>query len=81
MIVFHLGTVAALFFFTWKGLVAAIALAWVSGSWGIGIGYHRLLTHRGFKVPKWVEHSLTLCGTLALEGGPIAWLATHRIHL
>jgi fatty-acid desaturase len=80
MIAFHLGAVAALFFFTWKGLVVAIVLAWVSGSLGIGIGYHRLLTHRGFKVSKWVEYFLTVCGTLALEGGPIAWVATHRIH-
>jgi fatty-acid desaturase len=23
---------------------------------------------------------LTACGTLALEGGPIAWVATHRVH-
>ena len=54
------------------------------GSWpaslGIGMGYHRLLTHRGYKTPKWVEYFLTLCGTLALEGGPIFWVATHRIH-
>jgi fatty-acid desaturase len=47
---------------------------------GIGIGYHRLLTHRGFKTPKWVEYFLTICGTLAMEGSPIAWVATHRIH-
>ena len=39
-----------------------------------------LLTHRGYKMPKWVEYFLTLCGTLALEGGPIFWVATHRIH-
>ena len=39
MIVFHLGAVAALFFFTWKGLVVAIVLTWVFGSLGIGIGY------------------------------------------
>jgi len=44
------------------------------------MGYHRLLTHRGFKTPKWVEYFLTTCGTLALEGGPIAWVATHRVH-
>ena len=25
-------------------------------------------------------NSLTMCGTLALEGGPIAWVATHRMH-
>jgi stearoyl-CoA desaturase (delta-9 desaturase) len=44
------------------------------------MGYHRLLTHRGYKTPKWVEYFLTTCGTLALEGGPIFWVATHRMH-
>ena len=44
------------------------------------MGYHRLLTHRGYKTPKWIEYFLTMCGTLALEGGPIFWVATHRIH-
>ena len=39
-----------------------------------------LLTHRGYKTPKWMEYFLTVCGTLALEGGPIAWVATHRVH-
>jgi stearoyl-CoA desaturase (delta-9 desaturase) len=38
------------------------------------------LTHRSYKTHKWVEYFLTLCGTLALEGGPIFWVATHRIH-
>jgi fatty-acid desaturase len=77
---FHLGAVAAAFFFTWNALLVAILLWWMSGSLGIGIGYHRLLTHRGYKTPKWVEYFLTLCATLALEGGPIFWVATHRIH-
>jgi stearoyl-CoA desaturase (delta-9 desaturase) len=80
MILFHLGAVAALFVFSWKALGLAALLWWVSGSLGIGMGYHRLLTHRGYKTPKWVEYFLTVCGTLALEGGPIAWVATHRIH-
>jgi fatty-acid desaturase len=44
------------------------------------MSYHRLLTHRGYKTPKWVEYFLTVCATLALEGGPIFWVATHRIH-
>jgi fatty-acid desaturase len=77
---FHLGAVVALFFFTWEALLVAVVLWWLSGSLGIGMGYHRLLTHRGYKTPKWVEYFLTLCGTLALEGGPIFWVATHRIH-
>ncbi|MGB6682357.1 MAG: fatty acid desaturase [Candidatus Acidiferrum sp.] len=80
MLAFHVGAIAALFFFTWKGLALAVFLWWVAGSLGIGMGYHRLLTHRGFKTPKWMEYFLTICGTLALEGGPIAWVATHRVH-
>jgi len=80
MALFHVGAIAALFFFTWKALFAALALWYSSGSFGIGMGYHRLLTHRGYKTPMWVEYFLTICGTLALEGGPIFWVATHRIH-
>jgi fatty-acid desaturase len=80
MVAFHAGAVAALFLFSWKAFLLAMILWWVAGSLGIGIGYHRLLTHRGFKTPKWVEYVLTVCGTLALEGGPIFWVATHRMH-
>ena len=80
MLAFHVGAIVALFMFSWKGLVAAIFLWWFTGSLGIGMGYHRLLTHRGYKTPRWVEYFLTICGTMALEGGPIAWVATHRIH-
>lgn len=80
MTLFHIGAVAAFFFFDWGAILATVILWYVSGSWGIGMGYHRLLTHRGYKTPKWVEYFLTICGTLALEGGPIFWVATHRIH-
>lgn len=80
MALFHLGAIAALFFFSWKLVALAVILWWISGSLGIGMGYHRLLTHRGYKTPKWVEYFLTTCATLALEGGPIFWVATHRIH-
>ena len=77
---FHVGAVAALFFWSWQGLIAAVFFYWLAGSLGIGIGYHRLLTHRGFKTPKWVEYFLTVCGMLALQDGAINWVATHRIH-
>lgn len=80
MFLFHVGAIAAFFFFSWKAALAAAILWWISGSLGIGMGYHRLLTHRGYKTPKWLEYFLTICGTVALEGGPIFWVATHRIH-
>jgi len=77
---FHFGAVAALFFFTWPAFFAALALYWVSQSLGIGMGYPRLLTHRSYQLPKWIEYFLAICGTLALESGPMFWVATHRIH-
>jgi sn-1 stearoyl-lipid 9-desaturase len=80
MVAFHVGAIAALFMFDWKPFLVAVLLYWVAGSLGIGIGYHRLLTHRGYKTKKWVEYFLTVCGTLALEGGPLFWVGIHRIH-
>ena len=47
---FHVGAVVALF--CWKALALAALLWWVTGSLGIGMGYHRLLTHRGYQTPK-----------------------------
>ena len=80
MVIYHILAVVALFHFSWKGVAVACGLWFISGSLGIGIGYHRLLTHRGFRCPKWLEYFFTVCGTLALEGGPIFWVAIHRIH-
>lgn len=77
---FHVGAIAALFMFSWKSVIVAAVLYWMAICFGIGMGYHRLLTHRSYRVPKIVEYFLTLCATLALEGGPIFWVATHRIH-
>jgi fatty-acid desaturase len=80
LVVSHVAAIAALFFWSWSALVCALILYWVAGSLGIGMGFHRLLTHRGYKVPKLVEYFLVTCGTLAIEGGPIQWVTTHRIH-
>ncbi|MFP5233473.1 MAG: acyl-CoA desaturase [Acidobacteriota bacterium] len=77
---FHLGAIAALFFFSWKNLAAFCIMYFFAINVGIGMAYHRLLTHRGYKTPAWLEYLLTACGCLALEGGPIFWVATHRVH-
>jgi fatty-acid desaturase len=80
MFFFHAFAVLALFNFSWSALATAVFVMWIGGSLGIGIGYHRLLTHRGLKTPKWLEYFLATCATLSLQGGPIAWVAMHRIH-
>jgi len=76
----HVGAVAALFFFSWPLLAAAAFLYWVATGLGISMGYHRLHTHRSYQLPLFAEYFLALCGSLSLEGGPISWVAIHRIH-
>ena len=80
MSAFHVGAVAALFYFSWTAVALTAFFYWVSIGLGIGMGYHRLHTHRSYKVPKLLEYFFAICGTLTLEGGPIFWVATHRIH-
>ncbi|MDE3199866.1 MAG: fatty acid desaturase [Acidobacteriota bacterium] len=77
---FHIGAIAAFFFFTWQRLAVMTVLYVLAINVGIGMCYHRLLTHRGYKTPKWVEYAMTVCATLSLEGGPIFWVSTHRVH-
>lgn len=61
-------------------LLAMVGLAYLTSALGICVGYHRLLTHRGFEVPKWFEYALAMLGQLAWQGDPIEWVATHRRH-
>jgi sn-1 stearoyl-lipid 9-desaturase len=80
MVLFHAGAVWALIDFTWSGVVVLLVTYYISLAWGIGMAYHRLLTHRSYKTSKGMEYFLTTCATLALEGGPLFWVATHRQH-
>ena len=77
---FHVLAVVALFYTTWQAVLVAAVLHWVCIGWGIGMGYHRLHTHRSYAVPKPLEYFFAICGALTLQGGPIFWTAIHRIH-
>lgn len=44
------------------------------------LGYHRILSHRSLRVPKWLEYLIIAGGYLSLEGSPIFWVTTHRLH-
>ena len=77
---FHVGAIAALFMFSWRNLAVAAVMYYIATGLGISMGYHRLHTHRSYKVPLWLEYFFAVCGSLTLEGGPIFWVATHRRH-
>ena len=77
---FHGLALLAPLYFSWSALGVAIVLHWLLGGVGICLGYHRLLSHRSFQVPRWLEYIIAILGTLALQGGPIFWVAGHRRH-
>ena len=52
----------------------------VTGCLGITLSFHRQLSHRSFKTPKWLEYALAYCGVLAVQGDPIEWVSSHRYH-
>ncbi len=75
----HVGAFLAPFTFSWSGLFICLGLYLLTGL-GITMGYHRLLTHRSYQTSRPVEYFLTALGSLANQGGPLQWIATHRAH-
>jgi fatty-acid desaturase len=66
--------------FSWLGLGMMLAGIHLFGTLGINMCYHRLLTHRSFTVPRWLEHTFTTLAICCLEDTPVRWVATHRLH-
>lgn len=66
--------------FSWTGVVSVFLGNYVFCSLGIGAGYHRLLTHRGFQCSKRFEHLLALLGVCCLQDSPARWVMIHRLH-
>ncbi|WAL59257.1 acyl-CoA desaturase [Thermocoleostomius sinensis] len=82
LVIIHLGALLAFLpsTFSWAAVGLALFLHWLTAGVGITLGWHRLLTHRSFQTPKWLEYLLVFCGTLAMQGGPIWWVGLHRHH-
>lgn len=66
-------------FCMWE-FITIFAICYVWHTLGVTIGYHRLLSHRSFACPKWLEYFWVLSGYLAFEGSPIWWITIHRAH-
>ena len=66
--------------FSWWGVAWLLVGNFLFTSIGIGAGYHRLLTHRGFQCPKWFEYILTTLGVCSLQDSPARWVLVHRVH-
>ena len=80
LVTLHLLVLAALPFFKWSALGVALLLLFTISPIGVTLTYHRLLSHRAFKVPKWLEYTLATFGALSAQGPVMLWVAEHRLH-
>lgn len=62
------------------GDVALLVGLYLPISMGITIGFHRYLTHRGFRTNPVVKATLLILGSMAIEGSAVSWVANHRKH-
>jgi hypothetical protein len=74
----HLLAATAPWHFSAPGLIAFVVLFFLTGPVGINLGFHRLLSHRSFRLHPNITRCFALLGTLALQGGPISWVGNHR---
>ncbi|MCP3137378.1 acyl-CoA desaturase [Pyxidicoccus xibeiensis] len=80
MVVVHALALSA-FFLPWPPYALPMALGlYVAIGLGTTVGLHRLICHRAFKCPRWVEYALVTVAMLTGQGSPLLWAANHRIH-
>jgi stearoyl-CoA desaturase (delta-9 desaturase) len=80
LLVAHALAIMAVFYTSktaiWLFVGLSLLTAWV----GVGVCYHRLLTHDSFETPRWFRYVLTTIGTLSGQAGPLFWVGWHKLH-
>ena len=67
-------------FWSLPAVTSLLFFYWVTACLGVTLGYHRLLSHRSFVVPRWLERFFATCGAISCQHGPIDWVGLHRHH-
>ena len=82
MLVIHILSIVALQPKYWStpSVVTLFFFYWLTACLGVTLGYHRLLSHRSFIVPLWLERFFATCGAISCQHGPIDWVGLHRHH-
>ena len=63
--------------FTWGALAVCVVLLSLIMCAGHSVGFHRLLIHRTFECPKWLERSSVWLGVMFGMQGPYWMMRTH----
>lgn len=61
----------------WDAAVLFLGLTGLTICAGHSVGMHRLLIHRSFETPKWLEHLLVWLGVLVGMAGPVGMIIKH----
>src|SRR5712691_8536935 len=79
-LVCHLIAVLAFFpwFFSWTGVVLLVVGCYVFGALGINLCFHRLITHRSFSCPRWLEHAFVVIGVCSVQDARANGGGVHR---
>ena len=82
MLAIHLLSIFALQpkFWSMPAVITLFFFYWLTACLGVTLGYHRLLSHRSFIVPLWLERFFATCGAISCQHGPIDWVGLHRHH-
>ena len=69
----------------WNSAVSArnlgiLAVTYLLTAIGVTVGFHRLLTHRAFQVPKPLAYTFAVLGSMSVQGPVMSWVADHRKH-
>ena len=82
MVAIHILSLIALQpkFWSLPAVTSLLFFYWVTACLGVTLGYHRLLSHRSFIVPRWLERFFATCGAISCQHGPIDWVGLHRHH-
>lgn len=65
--------------YQWDAALVACLLTIVTLCLGHSVGFHRLLIHRSFQCPRWLEYVLVYLGVLVGMGGPLRMVYLHDI--
>ncbi len=73
------GSVGGVMYFSLNALVVFFVLLIATLCLGHSVGMHRLLIHRSYEAPLWLEHVLVYLGTLVGMAGPLGMFRIHEI--
>ena len=67
------------FYLTYSSFLVFVVITAVTLCFGYSLGMHRLLIHRSYECPLWMEYLLVYAGVLVGMAGPIGMLKQHDL--